>query len=454
MMDKLKRERMRSVAEGIVARLQKSGHTALFAGGCVRDVLLGLPPKDIDIVTSAEPEVVQALFARTIPVGAQFGVIRVLEQGCEFEVATFRADGKYLDGRRPENVVFSTPAEDAQRRDFTINGMFYDPIADRVIDYVDGRTDLHRRLIRAIGEPERRFQEDRLRLLRAVRFAIALQFTVEPATWAAVRRQAGEITVVSAERIRDELNKILADEHRVDGLDHLEESGLLAVLLPEVQAMRGCKQPPQFHPEGDVYVHTRLMLSLLAPDVPVLLAWAVLLHDIGKPVTQTFDPAAERIRFNGHDRAGADLAMRILTRLRFSNEETAVVVEAVSNHMVFKDVQEMRASKLRRFMARPHFALELELHRVDCLGSHGDISNHAFLQTKAAEFAAEPLIPPPLVTGHDLIALGLKPGPRFREILDAVQTSQLEGGVHTSAEALELVRQLLKPALPSSSGPS
>ncbi|HEY0793322.1 MAG TPA: CCA tRNA nucleotidyltransferase [Chthoniobacterales bacterium] len=442
----IKLDRMRSVAQGIVARLQKGGYTALFAGGCVRDVLLGLPPKDIDIVTSAEPEIVQALFARTIPVGAQFGVIRVLEQGCEFEVATFRADGKYLDGRRPESVAFSTPEQDAQRRDFTINGLFYDPVAVRVIDYVDGRADLQRRLIRAIGEPERRFEEDRLRLLRAVRFSTTLQFTVEPATWAAVCRQAAEITVVSAERIRDELNKILTDPHRVDGLDGLEASGLLAVLLPEVQAMRGCQQPPQFHPEGDVYVHTRLMLSLLAPDAPLLLVWAVLLHDIGKPVTQTFDPAADRIRFNGHDRVGADMAAGILNRLRFSNEETAVVVEAVRNHMVFKDVQEMRASRLRRFMARPHFALELELHRVDCLGSHGDVSNHTFLQEKAQELAAEPLIPPPLVTGHDLIALGLKPGPQFREILEAVQTSQLEGGVRTRAEALDLVRPWLQPA--------
>ncbi|MBV8901734.1 MAG: HD domain-containing protein, partial [Verrucomicrobia bacterium] len=305
--------------------------------------------------------------------------------------------------------------------------------------------DLARKLIRAIGRPAERFREDRLRLLRAVRFATTLQFDLEPATWEALRQQAGEITVVSAERIRDELNKILADPNRVTGLDRLESSGLLQVILPEVQAMRGCDQPVQFHPEGDVYVHTRLMLSLLPPDASLTLVWAVLLHDIGKPVTRTLDPEEGRIRFNGHDRVGAEMAEEIMIRLRFSNEETAAVVEAVRNHMVFKDAPQMRPAKLRRFMARPTFPIELELHRVDCAGSHGDLGVYEFLEQKRQEFAAEPLIPQPLITGHDLIAIGLTPGPRFRELLDAVQTSQLEGETRTKTDALALVEKLLQP---------
>jgi putative nucleotidyltransferase with HDIG domain len=437
--------RMRDVAISIVARLQQRGYTTFFAGGCVRDGLRGVSPKDIDIVTAAEPEIVQELFSRTIPVGAQFGVVRVLEQGFEFEVATFRADGKYIDGRRPESVVFSTPKDDAERRDFTVNGMFFDPITGQVIDYVGGQEDLARKLIRAIGRPAERFREDRLRLLRAVRFATTLGFDLEPATWQALRQQAAEITVVSAERIRDELNKIFADPDRVTGLDRLESSGLLQMILPEVQAMRGCEQPVQFHPEGDVYVHTRLMLSLLPPDASLTLVWAVLLHDIGKPVTQTLDPEGGRIRFNGHDRVGAEMAEKVMMRLRFSNEETAPVVEAVRNHMVFKDAPQMRPAKLRRFMARPTFPVELELHRVDCAGSHGDLGVYDFLQQKRQEFAAEPLIPAPLINGHDLIAIGLTPGPRFREILDAVQTSQLEGETRTKADALALVEKLLQP---------
>ncbi|MBW0000300.1 MAG: CCA tRNA nucleotidyltransferase [Verrucomicrobia bacterium] len=436
--------RRRDVAIAIVARLQQCGYTAFFAGGCVRDALRGVSPKDIDIVTAAEPKIVQGLFSRTVPVGAQFGVIRVLEQGFEFEVATFRADGKYVDGRRPESVVFSTPREDAERRDFTVNGMFLNPVTGQVIDYVGGREDLARRLIRAIGRPAERFLEDRLRLLRAVRFATTLQFEIEPATWEALQEQAAEITVVSAERIRDELNKVFLDPNRVAGLDRLESAGLLQVILPEVQAMRGCEQPPQFHPEGDVYVHTRLMLSLLSPDAPLTLVWAVLLHDIGKPVTKTFHPEeGGRIRFNGHDRVGAEMAEDIMTRLRFSNEEISAVAEAVRNHMVFKDAPQMRPARLRRFMARPTFPVELELHRADCAGSHGDLGVYDFLEQKREEFAAEPLIPKPLITGHDLIAMGLTPGPRFREILDAVQTSQLEGDTRTKADALALVEKLL-----------
>ena len=434
------------VAAKLVRRLRESGFIAYFAGGCVRDALLRKQPKDIDIATDAEPDDVQRLFARTVAVGAKFGVVRVLEGGFEFEVATFRSDGVYLDGRRPVSVTFSSPEEDAKRRDFTINGMFYDPVADQVVDFVDGKSDLEHRLVRAIGDPNERFSEDHLRLLRAVRFAAALDFEIEPATWKAVTEKAHQIRNVSHERIRDELMKIMADPHRVRGLDLLDQSGLLKNILPEVSQMHGCEQPPQFHPEGDVYIHTRLMLSLLPADVSPLLALSVLLHDIGKPVTYSFDEVDQRIRFNGHDQVGADMAVEIMTRFRFSNEEIDTVVEAIRNHMVFKDTPNMRPAKLRRFMGRQNFPLELELHRVDCLGSHGDLQTYDLLVNKQKEFENEPIIPPPLVTGRDLIALGLKPGPRFGEILEAVQTSQLDGEIKDRVGALRLL-QTLEPSI-------
>ncbi|HTD13612.1 MAG TPA: CCA tRNA nucleotidyltransferase [Chthoniobacterales bacterium] len=437
------------VASKLVRRLRKSGFIAYFAGGCVRDALLRKQPKDIDIATDAEPDDVQKLFARTVAVGAKFGVVRVLEGGSEFEVATFRSDGVYLDGRRPVTVTFSSPEEDAKRRDFTINGMFYDPVADQVVDFVDGKSDLEHRLVRAIGDPSERFSEDHLRLLRAVRFAAALDFEIEPATWKAVTEKAHQIRTVSQERIRDELMKIMADPHRVRGLDLLDQSGLLKNILPEVSRLHDCEQPPQFHPEGDVYVHTRLMLSLLPAHVSPLLALSVLLHDIGKPVTYSFDEVDQRIRFNGHDQVGADIAAEIMTRFRFSNEEIDTVVEAIRNHMVFKDTPNMRPARLRRFMGRQNFPLELELHRVDCLGSHGDLQTYDLLVNKQKEFENEPIIPPPLVTGHDLIALGLKPGPRFGEILEAVQTAQLDGEIKDRAGALRLL-QTLEPSIPAS----
>jgi putative nucleotidyltransferase with HDIG domain len=437
------------VATKLVRRLRESGFIAYFAGGCVRDALLRKQPKDIDIATDAEPDEVQKMFIRTVAVGAKFGVVRVLEGGFEFEIATFRSDGVYLDGRRPVSVTFSSPEEDAKRRDFTINGMFYDPLADQVVDFVGGKTDLEHRLVRAIGNPDERFSEDHLRLLRAVRFAAALDFEIEPATWKAVTEKAHQIRTVSQERIRDELVKIMADPHRVRGLDLLDQSGLLKNILPEVSRMHGCEQPPQFHPEGDVYVHTRLMLSLLPADASPLLALSVLLHDIGKPVTYSFDEVDQRIRFNGHDQVGADMATEIMTRLRFSNEEIGTVVEAIRNHMVFKDTPNMRPAKLRRFMGRQNFPLELELHRVDCLGSHGDLQTYDLLVNKQREFENEPIIPPPLLTGRDLIALGLKPGPRFGEILEAVQTAQLDGEIKDRAGALQLL-QTLETSIPAS----
>ena len=432
------------VAASIVRELQEHAYVAYFAGGCIRDALLDIPPKDIDIATSASPEQVQALFHRTIPVGIQFGVVRVRVAEMEFEVATFRSDGIYLDGRHPSAIRFSTPEQDAARRDFTINGMFYDPLSERLIDYVTGREDLAGKLVRAIGQPSRRFAEDRLRMLRALRFAAVLGFEIEAGTWSAIRADAQEIAIISPERIRDELLKMLVNPNRLRGFDLLDQSGLLAVILPEIEALKGCDQPEQFHPEGDVFVHTRLMLSLLAPEASGPQVLAVLLHDIGKPRVRSFDPVDRRIRFNGHDRVGAEMAEKVMTRLRFPRHEIDQVVDAVSNHMVFKDVRQMRPAKLRRFMARPHFGIELELHRIDCAGSHGDLENYHFLINKESEFAQEPLIPARLVRGDDLIAMGLKPGPRIGELLEAVQTAQLEGEIKTRREALELLRTMLE----------
>ena len=449
MLDPFHVMQMEPAARAVVARLQRAGFTAYFAGGCVRDALRGVPPKDFDVATDARPDQVQTLFPRNVAVGAHFGVIRVLDGGHQFEVATFRADGAYIDGRHPEGVTFTTAQGDAERRDFTVNGMFYDPVADRVIDHVGGQADLERRVLRAIGNPAARFREDRLRLLRAVRFAATLGFEVEPATWAAVRAQAPQIGVVSAERIQDELVKIFTAPSRVLGFDLLDGSGLLRQVLPELDACKGCEQPPQFHPEGDVFVHTRLMLSLLPPVISVPLVFAVLLHDIGKPPTARVDPDG-RIRFNGHERIGAEMAVRVMERLRFSRAVTDLTVEAVRQHMAFKDVPQMRVAKLKRFMARSGFEDEMELHRVDCLGSHGFLDNHAFLRVKQEEFAHEPLIPKPLVTGHDLLAAGLKPGPKVGEILEAVQTRQLEGAFPDRDAALAWVKAEFIDATPAS----
>jgi len=431
---------MEATATHIVQRLREAGHEAYFAGGCVRDRLLGKAAHDFDVATSARPEQVQALFARTVAVGAQFGVIVVVEDGTDYQVATFRADGAYIDGRHPEEVTFTTAEGDAQRRDFTVNGLFYDPIEKKVIDFVGGQADLAAGVLRAIGDPVQRFTEDKLRVLRGVRFSASLGFAIEPATWQAIREGAARIHEVSAERIREELVKIFLSPRRVAGWDLLDASGLMAEILPEVSALKGCEQPPEFHPEGDVFVHTRLMLSLLPEAVSLPLVFSVLFHDIGKPPTMQVDPTG-RIRFNGHESVSAGMTEKIMRRLRFSNDEIAATVEMVQNHMVFKDVKNMRVARLKRFMARPTFEDELELHRVDCLGSHGFLDNLDFLRAKREEFASEPLIPPPLLAGHDLIALGWKPGPRFKEVLDAVQTRQLEGLLTSSEQALAWVRK-------------
>ena len=426
-------------ARRVVQRLQEAGHTALFAGGCVRDRLMGVEPHDYDIATSARPEQVQALFDRTFAVGAHFGVVVVVYASDQFQVASFRSDGVYLDGRHPASVTFSTPEEDAQRRDFTINGIFYDPIREDLVDYVNGQRDLAARVLRAIGDPAARFREDRLRLMRAVRFATTLGFEIEPETWSAVRESAAHIRDVSAERIREELVKIFLSPNRVRGFDLLDASGLMKEVLPELEALKGCEQPPQFHPEGDVFVHTRIMLGLLPAEASLPLVMSVLFHDIGKPPTFAVD-ADGRIRFNGHDKLGAEMTAALMSRLRFTRAETEATVEAVANHMVFKDVQQMRVAKLKRFMARPHFDDEMELHRVDCASSHGALDNYDFLRAKREEFASEPLIPKPLITGRNLMAIGFAPGPHFSEILDAVQSRQLEGTLKTPEEAIEWVK--------------
>jgi len=431
---------MANVALKVAARLRENGHIAYFAGGCVRDMVRGLTPKDYDIVTDARPEAVQSLFPHTFAVGAHFGVIIVLENGFQFEVATFRSDDAYIDGRHPSAVHFSSPEEDAQRRDFTINGMFYDPVAEKMIDFVGGRADIDAKRVRAIGDPAQRFGEDRLRMLRAVRFATVLGYEIEKATWDALATNAESINQISAERIRDELVRTFLSPNRVRGWDLLDSSGLMRAILPELEAMKGVLQPEQFHPEGDVFVHTRLMLQLLPQEVPVPLVLAVVFHDVGKPVTATVDKTG-RIRFNEHDRIGAQMTEAIMRRLRFSGAEIEATVEMVKQHMVFKDVPNMRLAKLKRFMARPTFDDELELHRVDCESSHRMLDNYEFLLRKRQEFANEPIIPPPLVRGDDLIALSLKPGPKFGEILEAVETRQLEGTLRTREEALEWVKR-------------
>lgn len=440
---------LEDLARRVIQRLQDAGFGALYAGGCVRDMLRGAVPHDYDIATDARPDQVQALFRRTVAVGAHFGVVCVLEDAAEFHVASFRADGCYVDGRHPESIAFATPEEDAQRRDFTVNALFFDPVRGELIDYVGGRADLQAGVLRAIGDPAARFREDRLRMLRAARFAAVLDLEIEPATWSAVQENVASIHEVSAERIRDELVKLFLAKQRVRGFDLLEASGLMREILPEIEALKGCEQPPEFHPEGDVFVHTRRMLELLPDPISVPLVFSVLFHDIGKPSTYTFDPLEQRIRFSGHDKVGAQMTERIMTRLRFSGREIEATVEAVAQHMVFKDVQKMRVAKLKRFMSRPHFDTELELHRVDCLSSHGALDNYDFLQSKRDEFASEPLIPPRLVTGKDLIAFGMKPGPHFKQILDAVQSQQLEHTLVSREQALEFVRtQLAAPDQP------
>jgi poly(A) polymerase len=432
---------MNAEARDIVARLQGAGHSAFFAGGCVRDHLLGIQAKDIDIATGARPEQVRQLFPRVTDLtGKSFGVVRILVGDQSYEVATFRQDGPYQDGRRPESVRFATAEEDAQRRDFTVNGLFYDPVAERLIDYVGGEADLRAKIIRAIGNPADRFAEDHLRLLRAVRFATRLLFAIELRTWEAMCAAAPMIRAISAERVRDELNKTFTAAKPEIGLDLLDRSGLLREILPDIAALHGVEQPPQFHPEGDVYEHERLMLSKI--EEPNLeLALSVLFHDVGKKPTATVDPNG-RIRFNEHESVGAAMTERIMTGLRYDNKTIQAVRDVVQHHMQFKDVLEMRPSTLKKMMSRPTFPLELELHRIDCASSHGDLRNYDFLRHQLENMKPEQINPPPLISGHDLLAMGLPPGRVVGQILQAVFTAQLEGVVQTRTEAIALARKL------------
>ncbi|NLB65227.1 MAG: CCA tRNA nucleotidyltransferase [Lentisphaerae bacterium] len=416
----------------IVRKLHEQGHEAHLVGGCVRDALLGRTPKDWDIATSARPEEIEALFPKTVAVGKAFGIMTVVpEDAPPVEVATFRSDAGYADGRRPESVQFTNAVEDARRRDFTINSLLYDPASGAIHDTAGGQADLAARLIRAIGDPARRFAEDHLRMLRAVRFAATLGFTIEPATLAAIQAQAGSIRRISAERVRDELFEILTAAPRAgEGLQLLLESGLLAEILPEVAAMVGVEQPPEFHPEGDVFTHTKMMLDAMEPGRPLRLALAVLLHDVGKPVTAmlaTLPDGTRRWRFEGHAPLGAEMTREILTRLRAPTALVDKVSHMVGNHMRFGDALKMRPAKVRRLIGAPTFEDELELHRLDCLSSHALFGVHDFLRQAHAQYVAEPVLPEPLVMGRDLVVLGLEPGPRFKHILQALYDLQLEG---------------------------
>jgi poly(A) polymerase len=435
----------RELASQICATLRNHEYQAYLVGGCVRDMELGREPADYDVCTDARPDRVQELFPRSLAVGAKFGVILVVEDGTQVEVATFRSDIGYSDGRHPDQVIFSdSPEEDVRRRDFTINGLLMDPASGEILDFVGGRADLRAGIVRAIGDPRMRFAEDKLRMMRAVRFAARFGFRIEPETMAAAKTLAPQITQVSPERIRDELTKLLTEGAARRGFELLDETGLLAVVLPDVARMKGVEQPPQFHPEGDVWIHTRMMLEKLQPNCSPTLAWGVLLHDVGKP--PTFAPATgpgTRIRFDGHVEIGARMAEHICRNLRFPNDEIEQIEKLVANHLRFKDVQQMRIATLKRFVRLPRFSEEhLELHRLDCLASHGNLEAYTFVQQFLVETPPEKVYPPKLVTGDDLKGMGLVPGPRFREILLAVEEAQLEGRLHDRESALQFARSI------------
>ncbi|MEP7367521.1 MAG: CCA tRNA nucleotidyltransferase [Acidobacteriota bacterium] len=447
-----------ALARQTLDRLRAQGHQAFFVGGCVRDLLLGHEPKDFDVATSATPDEIAALFPKSDLVGAHFGVVlvkaasaqsvtgaplgAVSSEGGAVEVATFRTEGVYHDGRRPSEVTLvSDPRLDAQRRDFTINAMFLDPTVPPepglVLDFFGGQADLASRVIRCVGSPRARFQEDHLRLLRAVRLAARLEFVIEPETAAAMRAEAASLANIAAERTRDELTRILTQPNPSRGLRLLDETGLLAIVLPEVKALQGVEQPPEFHPEGDVWIHTLLMFDQLPSDPPATLAWGVLLHDIGKPATFT---RSDRIRFNGHVDAGLEISRRILARLKFSTGDSEQILSLVGNHMRFGDIQRMKESTVKRFLRLPRFDEHLALHRADCLSSHGHLDNYEFAQERLAATPPEVLRPARLLTGADLLALGYPQGPLYREILDAIETAQLDGEINTHEQARALVQ--------------
>ena len=435
----------REKAAAIVERLRQAGHEAYFAGGSVRDMLLGKPPEDYDIATAARPEAIQKIFPRTVEVGTQFGVILVILEGDPFEVATFRYDGPYLDGRRPSEVRFASMNEDILRRDFTINGMMYDPAAERVIDLVGGRDDLARGVVRAIGDARERFREDRLRMIRAARFAASLGFTIEENTFQAIRSEATTITQISWERIGEEATRILTEGGARRGFEILDRSGLLAAILPEVAQMKGVEQTPDYHPEGDVFAHTLLILeqvSNLKSQISETLAYGALLHDVGKPVC--IERSEKRITFYGHTEKGAEMAVEIMKRLKRSRAVWERVAYLVKNHLRHTQAPKMRQSTLKRFLGEEGLDELLELTRLDALASNGDLQYYDFCRRKLDEFAQEEIHPAPLLGGDDLIEMGFAPGPLFHEILDQIQEAQLEGEIRTQEEAKEFVRQKYK----------
>ena len=423
----------------IVKTLQGNGYKAYFAGGCVRDMIMGRESADYDIATNALPNDVMHLFEETIPVGVQFGVVIVVKEGHNFEVATFRTEGSYSDGRHPDYVAFSTPEDDVKRRDFTINGLLYDPIKNEMLDYVSGREDISKGIIRTIGNPIERFTEDKLRMIRAARFACRFNFPIHEKTRQAIIKLARQIHVVSTERIREELEKILTSPNPHIGIRLLDEFHLLQEILPEVSGMKGVRQPENFHPEGDVFVHTLLCLSKMK-NPSWTLAMGLLLHDIGKTVT--FEES-DRIRFNLHEKVGADMAANICNRLKTSNAEKERIVWLVQKHLYFKDAQKMRLSKLKRLFASDGYPELAELCRIDALSSSGDLSDYNYCQEMFSKLPQEEVKPKPLINGLDLIALGLKPGPLFREILTKIEDEQLEGNLKTKEEALEKVKSLI-----------
>lgn len=429
---------MQKKAITIIKKLRKQGFKAFFAGGCVRDQIMGNQSDDIDIATSAKPEAVLKLFPKTFEKGKAFGVTSVMIGKQEFEVATFRKEGKYSDGRHPDHVEWTDDREDALRRDFTINGLFYDPIEKRIIDYVGGQKDIRDKMVRTIGDARQRFEEDKLRMMRAVRFATRFQYTLDPKAGEAILEMSPKIVEVSPERIRDELIKILTQEYANKGLDLLSELGLLKIILPEIEAMKGVRQPPQFHPEGDVYVHTLLLFKNLKPPVSPELAMGALLHDVGKPPTYI---VKERIRFDGHTDVGAEMTRKILRRLRFSNKQVEHISSMVRQHLQFMNVKKMRKSTLKRFLSQEGFTDHLELHRLDCLACHGILENYDFCKQKLHEFDQEPHRQKPLINGKDLIKLGFVPGPLFKKILTDIETMTLEEIIKTKQSALKWVKK-------------
>lgn len=432
---------LREHATAIVLTLQQAGFAAYWVGGCVRDFLLKRQPSDYDIATSARPEQIERLFPRTLAVGRQFGVMVVVEKKHQFQVATFRAEADYRDGRHPEQVSFADARADALRRDFTVNGLFYDPVAQRLHDWVGGEADLRAKRIRTIGAPDERFAEDHLRLLRAVRFAAQLGFDLEHETLEAIGRLGKRIQTVSAERIRDELLKLFGPPHAARGLELLDQSGLLKHVLPELAPTKTCEQSPDFHPEGTVFVHLMLMLKHLTADADPLLPWAVLLHDIAKPQTASRDPVTGSIHFYEHERIGAHLSEALLERLRFPRKQIDALVKAVRCHMQFKDAPHMRKATLRRMLMRPTFPLELELHRLDCLGSHGEMQIYHFLVEQSKQLQAQPELRPPLLTGDDLKELGMKPGPAMGKLLGELREKQLQDELATPSQARAWARK-------------